>query len=75
MGAAGAAHHGRIAGVPDMTAKCDVLVVGLGPVGAVLAALLAQQGLSVIAIDKDAAVYPLPRAAHFDHESLVAFAT
>jgi 3-(3-hydroxy-phenyl)propionate hydroxylase len=47
---------------------CDVLVVGLGPVGAALAALLARRGISVIAIEKDAAVYPMPRAAHFDHE-------
>ena len=30
---------------------CDVLVVGLGPVGAAMAALLVQQGLRVTAID------------------------
>ncbi len=47
---------------------CDVLIVGLGPVGAMLALLLAQSGVSTIAVDKDTAVYPLPRAAHFDHE-------
>lgn len=47
---------------------CDVLVVGLGPVGATLAALLAQRGVSVIALERDSAVYPLPRAVHFDHE-------
>lgn len=47
---------------------CDVLVVGLGPVGAALAALLAQQGVATLAIDKDAAIHPLPRAVHFDHE-------
>jgi 3-(3-hydroxy-phenyl)propionate hydroxylase len=47
---------------------CDVLVVGLGPVGAAMAALLVQQGLRVTAIDKDTSVYPLPRAVHFDHE-------
>ena len=52
---------------------CDVLVVGLGPVGAALSALLADQGLSVIAIDKDSLVYPLPRAAHFDHEIMRLF--
>jgi 3-(3-hydroxy-phenyl)propionate hydroxylase len=47
---------------------CDVLIVGLGPVGAALAALLADEGVDVIAIDRSTEVYPLPRAAHFDHE-------
>ena len=52
---------------------CDVLVVGLGPVGAAMVALLVQQDLSVVAIDKDAGVYPQPRAAHFDHEIMRLF--
>ncbi|WP_293402240.1 bifunctional 3-(3-hydroxy-phenyl)propionate/3-hydroxycinnamic acid hydroxylase [Phenylobacterium sp.] len=52
---------------------CDVLVVGLGPVGAMLALLLARSGVSAIALDKDTAVYPLPRAAHFDHEIMRLF--
>jgi 3-(3-hydroxy-phenyl)propionate hydroxylase len=54
-------------------ADCDVLVVGLGPVGAALGALLARAGLRVIAIEKDTEVYPLPRAAHFDHEIMRLF--
>lgn len=52
---------------------CDVIVVGLGPVGAALAALLATRGVSVIALDKDTGVYPLPRAVHFDHEIMRLF--
>jgi 3-(3-hydroxy-phenyl)propionate hydroxylase len=52
---------------------CDVLVVGLGPVGATLAALLAQLDVSAIAIDSEAAAYPLPRAVHFDHEIMRLF--
>jgi len=51
----------------------DVLVVGLGPVGATLTALLAQRGVRVIAIDKDTEIYPLPRAVHFDHEIMRLF--
>ena len=52
---------------------CDVLVVGLGPVGAALGALLARRGLSVIAVERDTEVYPLPRAVHFDHEIMRVF--
>jgi flavin-dependent dehydrogenase len=33
--------------------ECDVLIVGLGPVGAALGVLLIDQGLRVVAIDKD----------------------
>ena len=59
-----------------MTAKlpvCDVLIVGLGPVGATLAALLGGRGISTVAIERDTAVYPLPRAVHFDHEIMRLF--
>ena len=52
---------------------CDVLVVGLGPTGSVLTALLAERGVRVIALDRDAAPYPLPRAVHFDHEIMRIF--
>ena len=47
---------------------CDVLIVGLGPVGAALAALLVRRGVRVIALDRETDIYPLPRAVHFDHE-------
>ena len=48
--------------------QTDVLIVGLGPVGATLANLLGREGFRVLAVEKDMAVYPLPRAAHFDAE-------
>jgi 3-(3-hydroxy-phenyl)propionate hydroxylase len=51
----------------------DVLIAGLGPVGAVLAALLAQRGVSVIACDRESEIYRLPRAAHFDAEIMRVF--
>ena len=57
----------------DTGYDCDVLIIGLGPVGASLAALLAQNGVTSVAMDKDEAVYPLPRAAHFDHEIMRLF--
>ncbi len=50
--------------------KTDVLIAGLGPVGAALAVYLGELGLSVIAIDRDVDVYPMPRAAHLDHETM-----
>ncbi|MEN6544069.1 bifunctional 3-(3-hydroxy-phenyl)propionate/3-hydroxycinnamic acid hydroxylase [Parvibaculum sp.] len=50
--------------------KTDVLVSGLGPVGAALAVYLGRLGISAIAIDRDTGVYPMPRAAHIDHETM-----
>lgn len=48
----------------------DILIAGLGPVGATLAVYLARMGIKVIAVERDTAVYPLPRAAHLDHETM-----
>lgn len=48
----------------------DLLVVGFGPVGATLAGLAARHGLSVLALDREVDLFPLPRAAHCDHEIL-----
>jgi 3-(3-hydroxy-phenyl)propionate hydroxylase len=48
----------------------DVLVVGLGPVGQLAALLLAREGLRVLAVDRAAAPYGLPRAAAIDDEVL-----
>lgn len=63
--------------IPDLPTdyQCDVLIAGMGPVGAVLAALLGQQDLSVIVVEPEAGVYPLPRAAHIDHEIMRIFQT
>ena len=48
----------------------DVLVVGFGPVGAVLTGLLGQRGIDVMVIERDYEVFSLPRAAHVDHTGL-----
>jgi 2-polyprenyl-6-methoxyphenol hydroxylase-like FAD-dependent oxidoreductase len=49
---------------------CDVLIIGGGPTGVTLAALLVKRGVSVIVAEKEADIYPLPRAAHIDHEGM-----
>lgn len=46
----------------------DVIVVGYGPVGRLLALQLGQRGHSVGVIERKGQVYPLPRAVHFDDE-------
>ncbi|MDG2535175.1 bifunctional 3-(3-hydroxy-phenyl)propionate/3-hydroxycinnamic acid hydroxylase [Sphingomonas sp. HITSZ_GF] len=56
-----------------MSARAEVVVIGLGPVGAVLSCLLGQAGLRVLAVERSHEVYPLPRAAHFDHEIMRVF--
>lgn len=56
-----------------MTRRCDVLIAGLGPVGAVLAGMLAQRGIAVICVERDEEIYRLPRAAHFDAEIMRIF--
>ena len=48
----------------------DVVLVGYGPVGALLAALLGPYGLRVLVLEREAAPYALPRAAHLDDEAL-----
>ncbi|MDP2219586.1 MAG: bifunctional 3-(3-hydroxy-phenyl)propionate/3-hydroxycinnamic acid hydroxylase [Hydrogenophaga sp.] len=53
----------------------DVAIVGFGPAGAVLANLLAIKGLSVLVLDREADVYRLPRAIHFDGECMRVFQT
>jgi 3-(3-hydroxy-phenyl)propionate hydroxylase len=52
---------------------CDVLVVGAGPTGICLALIAAQHGASAVICEKEADIYPLPRAAHIDHEVMRIF--
>jgi 3-(3-hydroxy-phenyl)propionate hydroxylase len=53
-----------------MNTHTDVAIIGCGPVGVTLAGLLARRGLNVIAFDRATELYPLPRAAHLDHETM-----
>lgn len=46
----------------------DVVIVGFGPVGQALAALLGRAGHRVVAVERHDEIYRLPRAVHLDHE-------
>lgn len=51
----------------------DVLIAGMGPVGASAAIFAGQAGLSTCVVDKSPDVFPLPRATHFDAEIMRLF--
>ena len=51
----------------------DVAIIGFGPVGAALAALLGRRGCRVAVFDKSEQIYPLPRAFALDHEAMRVF--
>jgi 3-(3-hydroxy-phenyl)propionate hydroxylase len=51
----------------------DVAILGYGPVGALLANLLGQAGLTVGVFEREREIYALPRAVHFDGEVMRIF--
>jgi len=53
--------------------NCNVLIVGFGPTGAVLANLLSKYNFSIHVLEKESKVYNLPRAVHFDDEIMRIF--
>ena len=59
--------------MPERDEIFDVAIVGLGPTGATLANLLGGAGRSVLVLEKEAGIFPLPRAIHFDGEVLRIF--
>jgi 3-(3-hydroxy-phenyl)propionate hydroxylase len=46
----------------------DAIIVGYGPVGAVLANILGKHGLSVAVIERMSVIFDKPRAINIDHE-------
>ena len=56
------------------TEPYDVAIVGLGPVGATLAALLGAAGTRVVVLEREHAPHGLPRAAHLDGTALATLA-
>ena len=59
-----------------MTAKTeryDIVIIGLGPVGATLANILGQYNISTLVLDQETSAYHLPRAVAFDDEVMRIF--
>lgn len=54
----------------DGVMEVDVLLVGLGPVGATLANLLGRYGVNVLGIDQATEIFMAPRAIALDNEAL-----
>jgi 3-(3-hydroxy-phenyl)propionate hydroxylase len=52
----------------EVEADYDIAVIGCGPVGAIAANLFGKAGLRTLVIERQAELYPLPRAVHIDHE-------
>lgn len=55
------------------TGLFDVAIVGAGPTGVSLANLLGRRGLSVALLDRNAGVMQIPRAVHYDGETMRIF--
>jgi 3-(3-hydroxy-phenyl)propionate hydroxylase len=51
----------------------DVAIIGMGPVGSVLANVLGQYQISTAILDRQPSAYALPRAASFDDEAMRIF--
>nr|WP_232834346.1 bifunctional 3-(3-hydroxy-phenyl)propionate/3-hydroxycinnamic acid hydroxylase [Rhodoferax ferrireducens] len=54
----------------DGVMEVDVLLVGLGPVGATVANLLGRYGVNVLGIDQATEIFMAPRAIVLDNEAL-----
>ena len=55
-------------GVSIVEPEVDIAIVGYGPVGQALAALLGRAGHEVAVFERRHEIYRLPRAVHIDHE-------
>lgn len=50
------------------TKDAEVLIIGAGPVGLLLAILLGREGRDVVLVEKWPQIYDRPRAVTMDHE-------
>lgn len=66
-------HHD--ATMRDSEIEAAVAIIGCGPVGAMLANLLGMQGIATLVLEREGAIYNLPRAVHLDDEVMRLFQT
>ena len=59
--------------IQNTSENFDVILVGLGPVGATLAHLLGVLGVKTLVLEREPVTYLLPRAVHFDDEIMRVF--
>ncbi len=59
--------------IHDTPAITDVVIVGLGPVGAMVANLLGQAGVNTVVLERDDAPHTMPRAGSTDDEVMRIF--
>ena len=67
--------HTTNAGHKQKTLHYDVAIVGYSLTGATLVHLLSLYDLNVLVLDKEKKMYSLPRAVHFDDETMWTFQT
>ena len=58
----------------ELPSRCDVAIVGAGPIGLMLANLLGIAGVDVVIIERNNGLVGLPRAIAYDAETLRLFA-
>ena len=58
---------------PKVPSTCDVAIIGAGPIGLMLANLLATAGVDVVVLERNDGLVGLPRAIAYDAETLRLF--
>ena len=58
----------------ELASRCDVAIVGAGPIGLMLANLLGMAKVDVVIIERNKGLVGLPRAIAYDAKSLRLFA-
>ena len=58
----------------SLPAKCEVAIIGAGPIGLMLANLLGAAGVNVVVLERNEGLVGLPRAIAYDAETLRLFA-
>ena len=58
----------------ELPSRCDVAVIGAGPIGLMLANLLGTAGVDVVLIERNVGLVGQPRAIAYDAETLRLFA-